>query len=151
MMINVFSIRCGLAFAPYLAETISAFINDGEFAPRVIRQAGSGLIIRSDQQMMLRFQNREAALGEEEAKHYWSTIQFRRQFYDVERLQDEVVFANVGADLLLSHPQSELWFESSHISHLLRICCDDSTEEALTDSSILPDWLNVSTAAGRLL
>ena len=148
-MINIFSIRCGLAFAPYLDESISAFIDNGEFAPRVVRQAGSGLIIRSDEQMMLRFQNREAALGEQEAKHYRSTIRFRSEFYDAGRMQDEVVFANVGTDLLLSHPQSELWLEASHISHLLRFFSDPSIHEA--DTSSLPDWLNISTAAGRLL
>ena len=150
-MINIFSIRCGLAFAPYLAESISAFVKDREFAPRVVRQAGSGLIIRSDVQMMLRFQNREAALNEEEAKHYRSTIRFRREFYDIERMQDEVVFANVGADLLLSHAQSELWLEASHVSHLLRIFSGDSTQEAKADSPAFPNWLNISAAAGRLL
>jgi len=148
-MINILSIRCGLAFAPYLDECIRAFINDGEFAPRVVRQAGSGLIIRSDGQMMLRFQNREAALGEPEAKHYSATVGFRREFYDVKRMQDEVVFANISADLLLSHPQSELWLEASHVSQLVRFFSNASIREA--DSHGLPDWLNISTAAERLL
>jgi hypothetical protein len=150
-MINILSIRCGLAFAPYLVESLNAFIDEGRFAPRVIRQAGSGLIIRSDEQMMLRFQQREAALGEDEAKHYLPTIQFRREFYDVTRMQDEVVLANVGADLLLSHPQSDLWLEASHISHMLGVSGHAGFRESEADSSGVPGWLNISTGAGRLL
>lgn len=151
MMINVFSIRCGLAFAPYLAESIAAFLREGEFAPRVVRQAGSGLIIRSDERVMLRFQQREAALGEEDARHYSATIRFRREFYDVERLQDEVVIANVGADLLLSHPQSDFWLRADQVSDLLQTFRDISSHESGAYRSSLPDWLNVSTGAGRLL
>jgi hypothetical protein len=146
-MINIFSIRCGLAFAPYLVESLVAFIDNGAIAPRVIRQAGSGLIIRSEGQMMLRFQEREAALGEDEARHYLSTIQFRRDFYDVTRTEDEVVLANVGADLLLSHPQSDLWLEASDVSHMLGVFFREC--EPRSDSP--PAWLNISTGAGRLL
>jgi hypothetical protein len=150
-MINIFSIRCGLAFAPYIAESVAAFIEGGAFASRVVRQAGCGLIIRSDGEVMLRFQQREAALGEAEAKHYSATIQFRREFYDVERLQDEVVVANVGADLLLSHTQSDLWLEAAHVSHLLETFAGAPDGEGKSDSTGFPDWLNISTGAGRLL
>jgi hypothetical protein len=150
-MINIFSIRCGLAFAPYLAESVAAFIEGGAFDSRVVRQAGCGLIIRSDGQVMLRFQHREAALGEAEARHYSATIRFRREFYDVERLQDEVVIANVGAELLLSHPQSDLWLEAAHISRLLQTFDGAPAGESKADSTGLPDWMNVSTGAGRLL
>jgi hypothetical protein len=150
-MINIFSIRCGLAFAPYLSESLAAFLIEGKFAPRVIRQAGSGLIVRSDGEAMLRFQQREAALGEAEAAHYSATVEFRREFYDVQRLQDEVVIANVGTNILLSHPQSDLWLEASHISHMLRTFGDAPSQNREADSSSLPDWLNISAGAGRLL
>jgi hypothetical protein len=151
MVINIFSIRCGLAFAPYLAESVAAFLKDGQFASRVVRQAGSGLIIRSDGEVLLRFQQREAALGEAEAAHYAATIRFRREYYDVERLQDEVVISNVGANILLSHPQSDLWLEAGHVSHLLKTFGRIPANEGEADSSSLPDWLNISAGAGRLL
>jgi hypothetical protein len=150
-MINIFSIRCGLAFAPYLAESVTSFLEEGRFAPRVVRQGGCGLIIRSDEGVMLRFQHHEAALGEAEAAHYSATIRFRRDAYDIQRLQDEVVLANVGAELLLSHPQSDLWLEAGHVSHLLRAFGSAPAPEGAADSSSLPDWLNVSEGAGRLL
>ncbi|HEX8088387.1 MAG TPA: hypothetical protein VF762_06010 [Blastocatellia bacterium] len=150
-MINIFSIRCGLAFAPYLAESLDSFLKEGRFASRVIRQAGCGLIIRSDVEVMLRFQHHEAALGEAEAAHYSATIRFRRDSYDIRRLQDEVVVANVGAELLLSHPQSDLWLEAAHVSHLLRTFDAAPAHGGEADSSSLPDWLNISAGAGRLL
>ncbi|HKP87869.1 MAG TPA: hypothetical protein VJZ26_17335 [Blastocatellia bacterium] len=148
-MINILSINCGLAFGPYLAESAGAFLNDGEFASRVVRQGGNGLIIRSDSEMMLRYQHHESALGPQEALHYGATVSFRNDFYDVRRLQDEIVIANVGDYLLLSHPQSELWLESAHVSNLLRAFGRDSA--APGDSSGLPDWMTISAAAGRLL
>lgn len=147
-MINILSIRCSLAFAPYLSESISAFLRDGQFASLVVRQGGSGLITRSDSQMMLRYQQSESALGTQEARHYGATIQFRNDFYDIARMQDEVIIANVGDDLLLSHPQSELWLKAEHISHMLGAF--DSSSFAATKSS-LPDWLNISTGPGQLL
>lgn len=146
-MINIFSIRCGLAFAPYLAESVAAFLKRGEFAPRVVRQAGSGLIIRPGEGVMLRFQHHEAALGEDEAGHYLAAVEFRIEHYDVARLQDEVVIANVGNNLLLSYPQSDLWLEASHVSRMLRASGDTSA----ADLPGLPDWMNISTGAGRLL
>jgi len=152
-MINILSIGCGLAFAPYLAESAETFLSRGEFASRVIRQGGNGLIIRSDSEMMLRYQHRESALGLQEALHYSATVSFRNDFYDVRRLQDEIVIANVGDHLLLSHPQSELWLKAVHISRLLRAFGGDSTEGDSTegDSPPLPDWMMISTAAGQLL
>jgi len=147
-MINILSIRCGLAFAPYLSESLSAFLRDGQFASRVVRQGGSGLITRSDSEMMLRYQQSESALGAEEARHYNATIQLRNDFYDIARMQDEVIVANVGSDLLLSHPQSELWLKAEHISSMLAAL--DNTSMAATETN-LPDWLNISTGAGQLL
>jgi hypothetical protein len=94
--------------------------------------------------MMLRYQQNESALGAKEARHYGATIQFRNDFYDIARMQDEVIIANVGDDLLLSHPQSELWLKAEHISHMLGAFDSDS-------ESALPDWLNISTGPGQLL
>ncbi|HKS41657.1 MAG TPA: hypothetical protein VJX74_13675 [Blastocatellia bacterium] len=147
-MINILSIRCGLAFAPYLSESLSVFLRDGRFASRVIRQGGSGLITRSDAEMMLRYQHSESALGAEEARHYSATVSCRKDFYDIARMQDEVVVANVGSELLLSHPQSELWLKAEHISSMLAAFDGASTAAAETG---LPDWLNISTGAGQLL
>jgi hypothetical protein len=147
IMINILSIRCGLAFAPYLAESASAFLRDGEFASRVIRQGGNGLIVRSDAEMMLRYQHRESALGPEEARHYAATIKLRNDFYAARRMQDEVVIANIGDELFLSHPQSELWLKAGDISHMLRACGGAST----SSGDGLPEWMKISTAPGRLL
>ncbi|MGA9768929.1 MAG: hypothetical protein WBV94_07810 [Blastocatellia bacterium] len=141
-MINILSIRCGLAFAPYLSESLSAFLRDGRFASSVVRQGGSGLIIRFDSEMMLRYQQSESALGPQEAQHYVATVSFRNEFYDVARMQDEVIVANVGSELLLSHPQSELWLKAIDISGMLG--------NASTEAS-LPDYLNISASAGQLL
>jgi hypothetical protein len=147
-MINILSIRCGLAFAPYLSESLSAFLRDGQFASRVVRQGGSGLITRSDSEMMLRYQHSESALGAEEARHYSATVSCRNDFYDIARMQDEVVVANVGSELLLSHPQSELWLKAEHISNMLAALGGASSAASVTS---LPDWLNISTGAGQLL
>jgi len=48
MMINILSIRCSLAFAPYLAVSIEEFLSDGITGSRVVRQGGSSLILRSE-------------------------------------------------------------------------------------------------------
>ena len=147
-MINILSIRCGLAFAPYLSESLSAFLRDGRFDSRVVRQGGSGLITRYASQMMLRYQQSESALGAEEARHYSATVAFRKDFYDVARMQDEVVVANVGSELLLSHPQSELWLKAEHISVMLAALDGASTAASVTS---LPEWFTISTGAGQLL
>jgi hypothetical protein len=150
-MINILSIRCGLAFAPYLAESAAAFLRDGDFASRVVRQGGNGLIIRSDSEMMLRYQHHESALGVEEALHYSATVSFRNDFYDIARTEDEVIIANIGDELLLSHPQSELWLKAAHISEMLSVLAGNLSPNAESDSSSLPDWITISTGAGRLL
>ena len=59
-----------------------------------------------------------------------------------------MIVANVGSDLLLSHPQSELWLKAEHISSMLAAL--DNTSIAATETN-LPDWLNISTGAGQLL
>jgi hypothetical protein len=146
-MINLLSIRCSLAFAPYILESAESFLRAGETASSVVRQAANGFIIRSEDALMLRHQNREAALSREDVKHYLATITFRADFYDVARKSDEVILANVGRNLFLSHPQSEMWIEAKSVPSLLAafngtIKVDDET---------LPEWLNLSGGDGRLL
>src|SRR5213083_2576636 len=107
-MINILSIRCSLAFAPYVAESATEYLREGTLASRVVRQGGSGLIIRSDGDVVLMHQNRQATLSREDAMHYFATVRFRCEVYDVLRMPDEVVLVNVGKEVLLSHPQSDL-------------------------------------------
>jgi hypothetical protein len=146
MMINLSAIRCSLAYAPYLAATFAEFLSDGAIASRVVRQAGRGLILRSDGDLILRHEHRQASLGREDARHYGATIQFRRDFYDALRMQDEVVLANVGNELLLSHPQSEMWLKVEAVATLVKTI---ATGEGAVSG--LPDWLKVSTGGGRVL
>src|SRR4030095_14945280 len=150
-MINILSIQCDLAFAPYLAESVTEFLREGGVASRVVRQAGSGLIIRSDGEMVLRHQNREANLPREEAIHYLATVEFRCEHYDVLRMQDEVVLANVGCELLLSHPQSELWLSRDAVAALVTAFNSGASLTADQNRADLPEWLSVSSGGGRLL
>ena len=149
-MINILSIRCGLAFAPYLDESASEFLSKGLAASRVVRQAGSGLIIRSDGEVALRYQGRECLLGAEEVRHYLATIAFRAEVYDVKRLSDEVVTSTVGRDILLSHPQSELWLERAVVAEMVSAFKSQALPGGYAISG-LPDWLSVSSGGGRLL
>src|SRR6185369_2506808 len=119
-MLNLLSIRCSLAFTPYVVETTSEFLDAGVVSSRVVRQGGSGLIVRSEGDIVLRHQNRQAQLGREEARHYAATVSFRHEFYQVVRMEDEVVLANVGSELLLSHPQSDLWLSRQAVAALLK-------------------------------
>lgn len=146
-MINILSIRCGLAFAPYLLESAERFLKTGEATSKVIKQAANGFIIRSEDSLLLRHQNRETSLNKEATKHFFSTVQFRSNYYDIARKSDEVVFANVGKNLLLSHPQSEMWIDAKSIPSLLSAFNGtiQSADEAL------PEWLNISGGDGRLL
>src|SRR5581483_10039051 len=148
-MLNLLAIRCGLSFAPYLTDALTGYLNDGGFNSRVVKQGGNGLIMRSDAEVALHFQAHEAALGQLEAHHYAATIAFRSTVYDIARMADEIVMATVGETLLLSHPQSELWLEADAVAALLRIYEQDA--KATVRDAALPEWLNVSTGAGRLL
>lgn len=146
-MINILSIRCSLAFSPYLVESATAFLSEGAVTSRVVRQGSSGLIIRSDGDIVLRHQNRQVYLGLEEAKHYLAAMTFRSDYYRVARMEDEVVLANVGSELFLSHPQSDLWLGPQSVEALLRVFIDGG----LNPPPGLPEWLTVSTGGGRLL
>jgi hypothetical protein len=146
-MINLLSIRCSLAFAPYLMEGADRFLRTGEAVSSVFRQAANGFIIRSENALLLRHQNREASLSREEVKHFLATVRFRADFYEVARKSDEVILASVGKSLLLSHPQSEMWIESKTLPSLLSAF--DGTVKI--DDQTLPEWLNLSGGDGRLL
>jgi hypothetical protein len=146
-MINILAIRCSLAFAPYISESAEAFLTDHSPPSRVIRQAANGLIVRPENALSLRHQNREAALDRKDVEHYLATVQFRQQEYDVVRTSDEVVFANLGRFLLLSHPQSEMWIDAGVIPTLLA-----SFHGAIgAGKETLPEWLTLSGGNGRLL
>jgi len=147
-MLNLLSIRCSLAFAPYVAEGISEFLNGGAVTSRVVRQGSTGLIVRADSDLVFRHQNRQVHLGREEARHYAATVGFRRECYQVARMDDEVVMANVGSELLLSHPQSELWLDNRAAATMLQIF---NGGNGPTSPTGLPEWLTVSTGVGRLL
>jgi hypothetical protein len=149
MVINLLSIRCSLSFAPYLTDAVAGYLDSGSFNSRVVKQGGNGLIMRSDAKMALRFQAHEAMLGKQEARHYQATLAMRRDHYDIARMADEVIFANVGDSLMLSHPQSEIWLDANAVAALVRMYGNAATVNA--EEQGIPDWLTVSTGADRLL
>jgi hypothetical protein len=148
-MINILSLGCGLAFAPYIIEAASTYFSGAGQVARVVRQGGSGLIISSQGDLSLRFQNRESRLDPQAARHYLATVGLRSEFYDVARLSDEVVIASLGPSLLLSHPQSDLWLDAEAVFRLLAAFDEDPGPAAAAQG--VPDWLSLSVAAGRLL
>jgi hypothetical protein len=150
-MINILSIRCALAFAPYLLESAAEFLNAGGTAARVVRQTGSGLIIRSENEFALRYQSRECSLGKEDVRHYLATIEFIADAYDVTRTSDEVVISTVGQDIVLSHPQSELWLDRQVVSEIVQTFNSGPGAASEEAGSRRAPWLSISTGAGRLL
>lgn len=145
-MINIISIRCSLAFAPYLRESLAQFLDSGYVTPRVVLQAGTGLIMRSDDELAIRYQGREYRLGPDEARHYRATVDLRVEAYDVTRMPDEIVMSNFNGAVVLSHPQSEIWLEPQVVAALVQTFNRGTAAE-----SIVPDWLNASLGGGRLL
>ena len=150
-MINILSIRCALAFAPYLLESAAEFLNAGTVAARVVRQTGSGLIIRSENELALRYQSRECLLGQEDVRHYLATIEFIANVYDVKRTSDEVVISTVGQDIVLSHPQSELWLDREVVAEIVQTFNSEPGAASEEAGSRLAPWLSVSTGGARLL
>src|SRR5262249_48643627 len=147
-MLNLLSIRCSLAFAPYLYSSLSQFIEDGKSTPEVIRQGGSGLTIRADGALIIRHQDREVKLGALEARHFWATVRLRLEQFEVRRSSAEIVMANTAIGLLLSFPQSEIWLDAPDIECLLRM---QSGADAANTRCSLPDWLIASASEGQLL
>lgn len=150
-MINIISLRCSVAFAPHLSVSAAEFLAGGAISPVVVRQGGTGLILRSNGDLVLRHEHRQATLGLDDVRHFAATIQMRREFYDVSRMQDEIVLANVGNELLLSHPQSDMWLTPDAVGALASVFACEST--ARSDGTLLgiPEWLRVSTGGGRML
>ncbi|HKY03789.1 MAG TPA: hypothetical protein VJQ56_02810, partial [Blastocatellia bacterium] len=123
----------------------------GQPVSKVVRQGGTGLIIRTDDRLCLRHQNREAELDPESAGHYLATIGFRQQYYDIRRTSDEVVFSNLEKTLLLSHPQSNIWIEPETIALLIDAATRREKQTNEINLEGLPDWLHISAGDGRLL
>lgn len=142
-MINCVSIGCSLAFAPYILDSAADFLAGGT-SSKSIRQGGSGLIIRSDDSLRLRYQNRESSLSPDDILHYQATIEFRKEVFDILRMSDEVVLANIGGQLMLSHPQSELWFSPHGVSTLIRAFKNPTESESI-------DRITYSASVGRLM
>jgi hypothetical protein len=147
-VINILSLNCSLAFAPYLLDAFSEF-QAGAVTPRSVRQGGSGLIIRGEEGLVLIHQNRTVTLNTADATHYRLTGEFRAGFYDVERTSGEVILATVNEHLLLSHPQSALWLRSVDVSFLASEFRGGAG--AGITSGEPADWLNVSAGASGLL
>jgi hypothetical protein len=145
-MINILSVSCSLAFAPYLSESLAQFLDSGYVTPRVVLQAGTGLIIRYDGELAIRYQEREYRLGPDEARHYRATTDLRVEAYDITLMTDEIVMSNFSGAVVLSHPQSEIWLEPPVVESLVQMFNVGTLPE-----SILPEWLNASLGGGRLL
>ena len=145
--INIRSVRSSLAFAPYLSEAFQEFIGDRSVSARVPRQGGKGFVVRSDADLVLRHEHRQESLGPEDARHYAATTKMRSQVYNILRMQDEVVLASVGPELLLSHPQSEMWLSKQTVFALVEAF--GSASNAINGD--IPEWLKVSMGGGRLL
>ena len=154
IMINILSLKCSLAFAPYITESISEFLG-GAGTARSIRQGGSGFVIRSEvepsslSRMVLMHQNRKSTLDGADLWHYQATVRLRSEFYDVARTSDEVILATVNDALLLSHPQSEVWLSGADLAFLVGQFRGEPVPESRLYSK--PEWLNVSAGAERLL
>ena len=146
-MMNILSIRCGVALAPYLLRSLLAFERQESIPSQVYRQAASGLILRQEEDLYVRHEGREAILDDEAARHYLATVLLRSEVYDVVRLSDEVILASIGQNLLLSHPQSEMWVPAGALPGLLGA----ARGEGESDSTVRPLWLTVSGGDGRLL
>jgi hypothetical protein len=145
-VINLFSIRCSLAFAPYLRESLSEFVRTRSTAPLVVKQGGNGLIARSSVNVLfVRHQNREIELDNQAARHYVEAIELRIQHHDIQRTSGEIVFANVHSGLLLSHPQNELWLSPAEAAEVLEVSLSGCA------SAKLPDWLTASASEEQLL
>jgi hypothetical protein len=145
-MINILSVQCSLAFAPYLSESLAQFLDSGYVTPRVVLQAGTGLIIRSDGELAIRYQEREYRLGPAETRHYSATLDLRVEAYDITLMPDEIVMSNFNGAVVLSHPQSEIWLEPPVVEALVQ-----TFNRGTPPESILPEWLNASPGGGRLL
>ena len=150
-MINLLSLRCSLAFAPYLSVSTAEFLQGGSVASRVVRQGGTGLILRQAGDLVIRHEGHQVSLGIEDARHYAATIKVRQEFYDVSQMQDEIVQATVADEVLLSHPESEIRLTQNAVGALVSAFAHQSTPSAQDGIVGIPDWLSVSAGGGTLL
>ena len=81
-----------------------ASLESGYVTPRVVLQAGTGLIMRSDGDLAIRYQDREYRLGPAETRHYRATLDQRVEAYDITLMPDEIVMSNFNGAVVLSHP-----------------------------------------------
>ena len=146
-MINILSVSCSIAFAPYLIDAMSASQSGRTQPSRSVRQGGGGLVIECGERIRLGHRNRWAELDVSAIRHYLATVGLRAKSYQASLLPEEVVVASVNASLLISHPQSEIWLERDAVEQLI-IAYRTGTVSAHT---ALPEWLVCSLAAGRLL
>src|SRR5215470_15538859 len=126
---------------------MSVLETGGKAPSRTIRQGGSGMAVAHEDSLGLIYRNRRADLDNAEARHYLATIKFRATSYEISLMSEEVVLASVNGSLLVSHPQSEIWLEPPSVRQLV---ASYRTVEPLPERA-LPEWLQCSVAAGRLL
>ena len=150
-MINLLSLRCSLAFAPYLSVSTAEFLQGGSVASRVVRQGGTGLILRQAGDLVIRHEGHQVSLGIEDARHYAATIKARQEFYDVSQMQGEIVQATVADEVLLSHPESEIRLTQKAVGALVSAFAGQSTPNVQDGILGIPDWLSVSAGGGSLL
>lgn len=154
-MINLFSIRCSLAFAPYLERALAEYLESGYSRPLVVRQGGNGLEARVDSpesrppSLIVRHEGREDGLDADSARHYRATIEFRTALFDVRRTSDEVVLAKTADGVLISFPLSQIFLEPEAAGAV--VSCFKAGCVAATDALAVPDWLVISASADRLL
>ncbi|MEW6129251.1 MAG: hypothetical protein AB1757_19580 [Acidobacteriota bacterium] len=146
-MVNILSIRCSLAFIPYLLESLNEFIERGEVTPALVKQAASGLMIRADERLSLRYQNQEVGLARSDAIHFRATLELRNNFFAITRTSNEVILAQVDDNLLLSHPQSEIWLDSIAVHNIIAVHKNPKGLSGLP----FPDWLSVSASETTML
>jgi hypothetical protein len=147
MVINILAMRCSLAFAPYLATCLTDFVESGTTRSILVRQGATGLMARSEEDLVLRHQAREVRLDREDARHFLSTVGLRSEHFNVTSMSGEIVLASVLADVVLSFPQSEIWLRKEDVDALLDIF--DGKKRGTGGS--LPDWLIASESDGTLL
>src|SRR5262249_3843505 len=119
----------------------------GRAPSRTISQGGSGMALAQADSLSLIYRNRRADLDNAEARHYLATIGLRANSYEISLMSEEVVLASINGALLVSHPQSEIWLDDAAVRHLI----ESYQAPDLHPDPALPQWLQCSVAAGRLL
>src|SRR5215467_11369748 len=95
-LINILSLNCSIAFAPYLIDALSALEETRNASSMTVRQGGSGLVLTQGARLGLIHRNRRANLDSNGATHYLATIRLRTSVYDVNLMSEEIVLATVN-------------------------------------------------------